>query len=552
MLTHLAIKDLVIIHELSLDLGSGMTAMTGETGAGKSIMVDALNIALGGKADKRVIRSQCSRAEITASFDISSSTAAMAWMREHELDADDDCILHRILVREGRARAYINNRPVPLQQLRALGDLLVDIHGQHEHQSLLRASAQRRLLDVYANNQQLLQQVNDNYRHWQNSQAELDKLQESLTDRNSRLDYISYQLQEVAGVDLSPEHIEALDKDQTRLAHAEQLGSEISTVIEILYEAESAVHPLLSRAHGQIQALSNIDSELQAGISMLDEARIQVEEVVTLLREQGDNISVNPQRLATVEAALGHIHDLARKHHLKPAELSSHFDALQDELQTLEDFDGSLDKLQQQIAKQQARYLSAAKKLSKARVQSAKALSAEVTTSMQNLGLEGGVFEIKITTTQATATGQDHIAFEVAANPGQPQAALARVASGGELSRISLAIQVATAGCVDVPTLVYDEVDVGIGGGVATKVGRLLRELGQNRQVLVVTHLAQVAAHANHHFQVDKQISADTTETRVVALDQKNRVNEIARMLGSEDITDQSLAHAGEMIASAQ
>lgn len=533
---------------LSLDFGAGVSAMTGETGAGKSILVDAVDLALGGKADKQIIRNNCDRAEITAIFELEGNPPALAWLEQHELTADDECILHRVLVSEGRARAYINNRAVPLQQLREFGDLLVDIHGQHAHQSLLRAASQRTLLDAYASTDELLTKVRQSYRDCQQTRAALAEILETAADASNRSEYLRFQLAEIEGLDLSPAHLEALDREQTLLANAEQLGTELSRLQETLFDSEHSVHGQLSHAISLLGEVSQLDTALTSSAALLEEASIQVEEAISGIRASAEEISIDPAKLAEVDSELGQVHGLSRKHHLEPSQLQAHFSGLSQELASLENFDDNIEQLKSKLSEQETQYGKLAQQLSSKRRKAAKALSRSVTDSMHELGLSGGTFDIHCEQAEATQNGIDRVAFLVAANPGQAAGPLSKIASGGELSRISLAIQVATAGQGSVPTLIYDEVDVGIGGAVAAKVGKLLRKLGHERQVLVVTHLPQVAAQAHHQMQVSKQVLKGNTETSVLVLDDQQRIQEVARMLGSEEITDQSLAHAEELI----
>ncbi|MGV6826375.1 MAG: DNA repair protein RecN [bacterium] len=548
MLVQLEIRNLVTVKALSLDFGAGVSAMTGETGAGKSILVDAVDLALGGKADKQIIRNNCDRAEITAIFELEGNPPALAWLEQHELTADDECILHRVLVSEGRARAYINNRAVPLQQLREFGDLLVDIHGQHAHQSLLRAASQRTLLDAYASTDELLTKVRQSYRDCQQTRAALAEILETAADASNRSEYLRFQLAEIEGLDLSPAHLEALDREQTLLANAEQLGTELSRLQETLFDSEHSVHGQLSHAISLLGEVSQLDPALTSSAALLEEASIQVEEAISGIRGSAEEISIDPAKLAEVDSELGQVHGLSRKHHLEPSQLQAHFSGLSQELASLENFDDNIEQLKSKLSEHETKYGKLAQQLSSKRRKAAKALSRSVTDSMHELGLSGGTFDIQCEQAEATQNGIDRVAFLVAANPGQAAGPLSKIASGGELSRISLAIQVATAGQGSVPTLIYDEVDVGIGGAVAAKVGKLLRKLGHERQVLVVTHLPQVAAQAHHQMQVSKQVLKGNTETSVLVLDDQQRIQEVARMLGSEEITDQSLAHAEELI----
>jgi len=554
MLSHIHIQDLVIVRALSLDLGPGMTAMTGETGAGKSILIDGLGLALGDKADPAMIRAGSDRAEVTAVFDISQLPAVQAWLEERELGAGDDCILRRVLVREGRSRAFINGSPATQQLLGELGEQLLAIHGQHAHQALLRPQAQRELLDAYAGNGELLHKVGDAWQRLRRAEKALAALQDAARDRAARLEFLRFQVSELDGLDLRPGELTELEEEQRRLANAEQLQTDSAALAELLYESDQAIAPSLSRATSLLGQLSRLDPRLGEGREMLDSARIQVEEAASLLRHYADGVELDPARLAQVDERMGQAHDLARKHRVDPDALPEHHQALRTELDQLENADQAESDLSGEVDAARAAYLQAAKALSKARGKAAKQLAKTVTDSMQTLAMAGGRFGVQVDSDEdgnPGAHGIDQVNFEVAANPGQPAGALNKVASGGELSRISLAIQVATAGCDEVPSLIFDEVDVGIGGAVAEIVGQLLRKLGESRQVLCVTHLPQVASQAHQHLKVHKQTDGKTTETGISPLADQERVAEVARMLGGVKITDQTLAHAREMIAGA-
>ena len=555
MLHHLQIKDLVIVRSLALTLEPGMSALTGETGAGKSILIEALGLALGEKAEKSMIRNGCDAAEISASFDLAINEPARILLREQELESDDACILRRVVTRSGRSRAFINDRPVTLQQLKELGELLIDIHGQHEHQSLVRTSSQRQLLDAYAGHRELAASVAQVYQAYDQSLKTLQQLQAEVETRNQRLDYLEFQIDELSRLDLHADELEQLATEQRQLAHAEQLAADSEILNNLLFDSDSAVLPVLSKTCLMTQDLLKLDPTLDEMNGLLENARIQVEESAALLRDYQNRITVDPERLSAVDQRLAHIQDLARKHHLRPEMLPGRLETLQTEKAQLENADTALTELEQKSNALLKRYLLLSEQLSASRKTAAKRLSGEITESMQQLGMEGGLFEIECLQSDKKAAsrwGLDTIGFLVSANPGQPLAPLAKVASGGELSRISLAIQVATAGYGEIPTLIFDEVDSGIGGAVAEIVGRLLRKLGEQRQVLCVTHLPQVAAQGHQQMLVSKTTDGQLTETRITALDHETREQEIARMLGGMKITEQTLSHAREMILHAQ
>ncbi len=551
MLRYIQVKDLVIVRELALELTPGMTALTGETGAGKSILIDALGLVLGNKADKGMIRNGRDQAEINAEFDLGDLPGIRQWLQDNALDSEDECIVRRILVRHGRSRALINNRPVPAALLGELGSRLVSIHGQHEHQLLMKNSAQRELLDAYAGHEALFSSMRDAYREYRLKLQQLQELQQQSMDRAQRLDYLQFQIDELRQLQLQPGELDELAVKQRRLANAEQLGGDLSALLQQLFDDERGTQPGLAHACVQLEQLVKLDASLQPASELLESARIQVEEAVSLLQDQASEVEANPQLLADIDQRLADIHELARKHRISARELPDLLEKLSGEQDSLENADITLAQLEQEVRDLEKTAAAAAEKLSASRAKAATRLEKIITRSMQQLGMKGGAFRIEITPlpdAQYTATGMDQITFMVSTNPGQSLAPLAKVASGGELSRISLAIQVATANCSRIPTLIFDEVDVGIGGAIAETVGKLLRQLGTQNQVLCVTHLPQVAAQANQHLQVSKSTDGKTTETRIVTLDQEQRIEEIARMLGGADITRQTLAHAREMV----
>ena len=551
MLNLITVQDLVIVSQLELDLGPGLTALTGETGAGKSILIDALGLTLGDKADASLIRNGCERAEISVDIDIAHNPPARAWLAEQALDDGDECLIRRVLVRRGRARAAINGRAVSSAQLRALGELLVDIHGQHAHQSLLRPAAQRALLDGYAAHQALTGAVAEHYRRYRALDQRWKTLTEARAEREERLELLRFQLEELEALALGEHELDELDAEQRRLANQGELQATAATLVELLYEGEQSLRDHLGRASADLSALSAIDPSLGETRELIDGATVQIEEAAANLRHYLDGLEMDPTRLGVVEQRIGQIHDLARKYRVAPERFLAFSAERRDELQRLEQADQSLEALATERDQARAALLERAEALSASRREAAQRLSETVTTAMQELGMGGGRFQVKVEPGDAETIGSqglDAVAFLVSANPGQPLQPLAKVASGGELSRISLAIQVATAEVGGIPTLVFDEVDVGIGGGVAEIVGRLLRRLGENRQVLCVTHLAQVAAQAHQHLRVQKSTREDRTFTRIDPLDAEQRIDEVARMLGGTEITETTRAHAAEML----
>ncbi len=551
MLTQLHVRDLAIVSELELNCSPSMTALTGETGAGKSILIDALSLTLGDKAEASMIRAGSDRADISASFDLSHCAAARAWLAEQELDADNECIIRRLLVRDGRSRAYLNGRPASTAQLRDLGNLLVDIHGQHAHQSLLRPAAQRDLLDAYGGHQALADSVAKAFRDWRTLDQQLTALETAAHDRLARLELLNFQVLELAALGLSAAEIEALDQEQRRLSHLGHLQTTVAAVLQLLAEAEPSLEDHLRSATADLSELAAIDPTLSASRELLETATIHAAEAAASLRHYLDGLELDPAALASVEVRLAQVHDLARKYRVFPVQLPEALDQRRAELEALEQTDVTLGTLREARATAWQHFLTLAQQLSSARAAAADRLTDTVTAAMQQLGMAGGRFAIQVeplALEHASGGGLERLNFLVSANPGQPLQPLIKVASGGELSRISLGIQVATAECGTVPTLVFDEVDVGIGGGVAEIVGRLLRRLGDSRQVLCVTHLPQVAAQAHWQLRVRKETIAGHTHTRIEPLAEADRIEEIARMLGGTELTARTRAHASEML----
>jgi DNA repair protein RecN (Recombination protein N) len=556
MLAHINIRNFAIADRVDVEFGPGMTVLTGETGAGKSILIDALGLVLGDRADSSVIRHGSERAEIAVGFDIRNQPAAANWLREHELDMDDECQLRRIISREGRSRGFINNQPVPMQSLRELGERLVDIHGQHEHQSLLRPAVQRQLLDSYAEHGALLDDVGTRYREWAAARTALEQAVCSGEDRDARLDLLRYQVSELDALGLSKEEVTNLGHEHDRLANAGQLLAACQRGLEHLNaETGTSVYQLASDTLSELEELSRLDSQLEPVTVLLNEILVLVQECTDGLRSYSDSLEIDPGLLRQLEERMGVLHDLARKHHCKPEELPGIHERLRGELDSLEHADRDLAELQARLDRLANDYLEAAQRLSASRVKAARKFGKQVSADMQDLGMPGGVFEVVIRhdgDRSFSPHGLDSIEFMVTANPGQPPSPLAKVASGGELSRISLAIQVICLKSGPIPTLIFDEVDTGIGGSVAEIVGQKLRALGDGRQVFCVTHLPQVAALAGSQIQVCKLTGDDTTRTRVRHLDRKERIDELARMLGGVKITSQTRKHAREMLAQGQ
>lgn len=553
-LSRLHIRDFAIVDELELDIEPGMTALTGETGAGKSILVDALGLVLGDRGDSQTVRAGAKRAEITAEFDIGGLESVAAWLAEHDLDDDGDCVVRRVIGSDGRSKGYVNGRPAPMATLRELGEQLVDIHGQHEHQSLLRRDAQRALLDHFGGHTEALDAVARAHAQWQETRERLQRLGGDPAERADRLDLLRYQVQELDTLGLAEGEVAELDAEQRRLANAGALLEAGQRALGLLYDEDTSAHGLLSQAGGEIERIAEHDDRLQSAGELITNALIQCDEAVSSVRDYINSTELDPARLEQVEQRLTAIHDLARKHRVEPEGLAAHAEHLRTELDELEHAEERAAEAERELATHEQEYRDAAAALHQARLKAAETLSAQVTEAMQELGMAGGSFEAAVTPRadeRFSASGTDEVEFRVTANPGQPLAPLKRVASGGELSRISLAIQMIGSRRAGVPTQIFDEVDAGIGGAVAATVGDHLRQLGDYHQVLCVTHLAQVAARGHHHLQVAKAADDAQTQTRVAPLADAERIEEIARMLGGREITEQSRAHAREMLAGA-
>lgn len=551
MLTHILVQDLAIVSRLELDLAAGLSALTGETGAGKSILVDALGLVLGDKADASVIRAGQARAEVVAAFDLNRAREALDWLKEQDLDDDGDCVVRRVVAREGRSRGFVNGRPVSNGQLKDLGNLLVDVHGQHAHQSLLRPNDQRLLLDAYGGHADLAVSVASAYRAFRALDRRLREQEDASANRDQRLDLLRFQVGELDDLALSVAELETLDQEQRRLANLGRLQSGTAQILGLLADSEPAVEDLLRGAASEIADLATIDGRLADSLELIEGAAIHTREAAANLRHYLDGLDLDPASLDVVETRLAQIHDLARKYRVLPQLLPELLAERQGELAELESSSQGLEALREARDGAWTGFLTQAARLSEARKVAAERLGETVTQAMQQLGMAGGRFAVQIEPLASDAAGPgglERIELLVSANPGQPLQPLARVASGGELSRISLGIQVATAECGRVPTLVFDEVDVGIGGGVAEIVGRLLRRLGQARQVLCVTHLPQVAAQAHQQLRVRKETMDGQTHTRVEPLAAADRVEEIARMLGGTEITQRTRDHASEML----
>ncbi|MDD0973307.1 DNA repair protein RecN [Pseudomonas fontis] len=556
MLVHLSVHNYAIVEHLDLELARGMSVITGETGAGKSIMLDALGLTLGDRADSGVVRPGADKADILATFDLIDIPEARTWLAERDLDSDGPCILRRVITAEGRSRGYINGTPCPLSDLKALGELLIDIHSQHEHQSLLKTDTHRRLLDEYAGAIDLARQVQLAAQRWRQTRQELERLSNSGDEQRARHQLLSYQFEELENVALGENELEQLEQEHKNLTNAEALFGICRQVIDHCSESDSGnVLSALTASLNRLTAVQSAPKALGEAVNLIASAQIQVEEAVGELNRFLDNFDADPARLQSLEERLDTLYTLARKHRVHPSELSNLQQRLMEEIESLNANDESIERLADELSAYARHYHEKAAELSALRQQAATQLAAAVEQEIQRLGMPGGRFSIELhanSSDDLQPYGLELVELLVSANPGQPLKGLAKVASGGELSRISLAIQVITAQTSRIPTLVFDEVDVGIGGPTAEIVGQLLRRLGDRGQVLTVTHLPQVAAQGHHHLFVHKVRNSDATHTAVANLGKRERVEEVARMLGGIDLTKESLAHARKMVVTSK
>jgi DNA repair protein RecN (Recombination protein N) len=553
MLQHLTIQNYTIVESLDIELAGGMSVITGETGAGKSIMLDALGLCLGDRADPKTVREGASKADITASFDIATITEAQQWLQSRDLDMDGNCMLRRVITQEGRSRAYINGQPATLQDVKSLGECLIDIHSQHAHQSLLRRETQRKLLDNYAGNSSTVDKVASLANQWQLAQDELEQLQGAQGEQGARQQLLAYQVDELEQLSLGKNELKELEAEQKQLANAENILASGQQALD-LCEADGGAIDSLQKA---LQLLSDDNSTSKTTASareLLDSARIQVDEARTELKAHLDQVNIDPEKLNGVEIRLNEIYDIARKHKIMPEQLLVLFEQLNEELQRLKGSESRVLDLQASLEKLQNDYKVEADKLSKQRTKAAKTLSKKVESQLQALAMEQCRIKVELRHREDQKPhnhGQEDIEFLISTNPGQEPQALSKIASGGELSRISLAIEVITAQTSTTPSMVFDEVDVGIGGAVAEVVGKLLRTLSDGSQILCVTHLAQVAAQGHQHIRVEKTTDKKATFTRLAHLDDQQKVEEIARMLGGIKVTKQTRSHAEEMLGTA-
>ena len=550
MLLQLDIKDFVIVERLELEFSAGFTALTGETGAGKSILIDALALALGDRTDPSVVRVGAERAEIVAEFSVEIDSALADWLREMAFEGDaNQVILRRVIDRGGRSRGFINGSQATLAQMRTAGEWLLDIHGQHEHQSLMKPDSQRELLDGHAGLVDIAREVAAAFRHWQRLAQARAEYETNAAARGAEREQVAWQVEELERLAVKPGEWEAIQSEHGRLSHSAGLIEGTRSALDSLSEGEGACLGTLSGVAARIKQLAQLDSGLAETVSLLDSAQAQLQEAVYALRHYADRLELDTARLAGVSERLESIHGTARKYRCDAEELPTRLVALKERLAELE-LASDLDAILQQEAVAMSGYQLLAVKLTAGRKKAGAKLSKDVSAAMHSLAMGGGVFEVAFNSlaSRGSLHGNEQVEFQVAANPGVEPRPLAKVASGGELSRISLAIQVVASKAAAVPSLIFDEVDAGIGGAVAEVVGRKLRELGASRQVLCVTHLAQVAAQADHQWSVAKQGEKGAVKSAVTPLDRAGRIDEIARMLGGMSITATTRKHAAEML----
>ena len=551
MLTSIQVRNFAIIDEAEIEFEPGMTVLTGETGAGKSILVDALGLVLGERGGTGLVRTGAKRAEFTAAFDLSGLPQASEWLEEQMLDLDDECILRRVIAADGRSRAFINGNSVPLQSLKSLGELLLDIHGQHFHQSLVRRDVQRNLLDYYGGLVDLSVATSSAYAEWQTLAEQLEALETESADRDARLELIRFQLGELVALDLGDEEHAALSEERNRLKNSGRLAEGVSHALNALYDGDPAnAQALIANAVNTIESLAAVDPSLSPMLAALQEANIHVADAADSLGRYAESLDMDPARQNVVEERLDAIAALARKHRAEPESLGEVRGNLEATLADLENAEQLGAELNEQVAAAEDHFRQSASRLSAGRKKSAQRFSAAVSDAMHDLGMPGGVFDVAIDEASTPrASGVDDIDYLISANPGQAPMPLSKVASGGELSRMSLAIQVIASAGSNIPTMVFDEVDSGVGGGVAEMVGLRLRELGQTRQVFCVTHLPQVASLGENHFRIIKVSDGQSTRTAIKGLNDDERVEEISRMLGGVEITQRTRDHAAEMLS---
>ncbi len=558
MIDWLEIKQFIIAEHVEIEFDKRFTTVTGETGSGKSLIVDAIGILLGQRCDNSYIRHHHDIAEIQASFDLPADHPSLRWLAQNDMENDNECLLRRVIRRDKASKSYINGHAVSVAQLRDLGKDIVDIHGQNEHHSLLKKSAQQMLLDGVADNLEPVAELGDCYHTRDNIQQQIDQLNDQSHATQERADLLKFQIGEMNELAPEPDEWLHLENQHKRLNHQQELATGTQQVATILYQAEDHnLNSQLIQCGLQLEQLSQFDDQLKSIVAIIDEAQVNIEEAANQLRPFYQDNEIDAQEIEKNETRFSLYHNLARKHRLLPQLLADHLESMKHELASLKDPQRELKRLNHLLDTESKKYQRLAAKISVSRKKSAKRLASQVTTLMQELGMEGGAFDIRLLPIERgsyTRFGNESVEFVVTANPGQPLQPLIKVASGGELSRISLAIQVVLANKTPASTLIFDEVDVGISGAIANVVGHKLKQLGKSSQVICITHLSQVAAKGDHHFSVSKHMDTQGDKqvaARVIKLNPEQRVEEIARMTGGEKITKQSLAHAQQMLESA-
>lgn len=553
MLTQLTINNFAIVRHLNLELSEGMSVITGETGAGKSIAIDALGLCLGYRSESSMIRNGADKADITATFQMQPNSPAYLWLKDHELldeENSHECILRRMINLEGRSKAFVNNRPLPISQLRELGQYLIHLNGQHAPQLLLKSEYQLELVDNYAGIHNLLGKMQEQYNKWRKLHQQVKNFRQQCKENEARKQLLQYQVDELDEFDIKEGEFEEMEETHTRLSNSEELTEMSQSVLDLLSDDNSNADSLIYNAIRYLEDLVDVDANYQSSLDMLNEALIQVQEASSEVRALADSIEQDPELLAELDERISRAMSLAKKHYVSPNELWRHHTVLQDELQKLVDFEDNEDQLIADEKKAYRECVALAEQIYQERLSAAQKLAEQVTSQIKALSMENGEFYIDIQhdVKKLTPNGADFVEFNLRSNLGQNAQPLAKIASGGELSRISLAVQVLTANKLSTPTIIFDEVDVGISGIAATTVGRLLRQLGNKCQVLCVTHLPQVASHGHQHFNVQKYVKDNQTETQMSLLSEQERVNALARLLGGSKITDAVLANAQEML----
>lgn len=564
MLLQLNIQNFAIVRSLDIDWQQGMTTITGETGAGKSIAIDALGLCLGDRATTNVVRPNSAKAELAATFDINKNKAAKNWLKQHDLrlelsaqDASEECILRRVISAEGRSKAFINGSQVPLAQLKEVGHLLINIHGQHDHQLIVKANQQRKILDDYAKHHSLLEDVKHYYQQWKTLNIELETLQQSKQQREAQQQLLQYQVNELDEFSLQQGEFETLESDYKRHSNAQELLNETLQSLQLLSENENFnILDSLRQCCENLVNLSRVDKNLVDVTQILNGALIQLDEANHDLKHYYEQLELDPESYAAIEDRYSTALKLAKKHRLSPENLAQYHQELKQALSAISEDETRIGIVLETLEKTKVLYIDAAQALSTSRLAAALTLSKRISKSMQELNMPHGKFCIQVnnkqenSANQLSASGLDDVSFQVSINPGQALEAMHKVASGGELSRISLAMQVILADKVVTPTLIFDEVDVGISGPTAAMVGKKLQQLSKNTQVICVTHLPQVACKGHQQLFVAKLTDGEHTETNVTELSQQSRVKEIARLLAGDKISEHSLANAQELLAS--